>query len=351
MNNDQKVLLFSEKVVKREKPVNLKDEDLPIFEGEFEKIIKGTSLYIVKDIEVDNSLLMLCGYKAHKKLTNSHSFLYTFRRFIISRFKNLIVNKSITFKKRKIFDNKVLWIIDNWSEGYFHWFADSLPRLYVVQNYTNSQSTILLPLRYKKYDFISESLKMFNVKVDYFSDHEIVVIGELLYPTLTAQTGNYNEEIFNNVRIHLLKNIKSNLNIFKPEQNTKVYISRAKAQKRKITNEDEVITLVKKYGFVVVYFEDLSWLEQVRFMVNSEYLISIHGAGLTNMLFMKESSKILELRNKGDCHNNCYFSMASALDFWYFYLECEGNSKNTGSVNIHVNIKNMEGVISKMLNN
>jgi len=57
-------------------------------------------------------------------------------------------------------------------------------------------------------------------------------------------------------------------------------------------------------------------------------LIGIHGAGLTNILFMPKGASVLELRRKDDSHNNCYFSLASALELNYFYQLCEVDNEN-----------------------
>ena len=37
---------------------------------------------------------------------------------------------------------------------------------------------------------------------------------------------------------------------------------------------------------------------------------------------MASGSRVLELRRRGDRENNCYFSLASALDLPYDYLQC-----------------------------
>ena len=55
-------------------------------------------------------------------------------------------------------------------------------------------------------------------------------------------------------------------------------------------------------------------------MCNADILVSLHGAGLTHMLWMKDSASILEIRARGDYQNNCYFSLASDLNFDYYYV-------------------------------
>jgi capsular polysaccharide biosynthesis protein len=79
---------------------------------------------------------------------------------------------------------------------------------------------------------------------------------------------------------------------------------------------------MKEYGFETLHFEDLSFGDQALISLNAKYLVSNHGAGLTNILFMSEGNSVLELRQADDRQNNCYFSLASALGLKYFYQTC-----------------------------
>jgi hypothetical protein len=66
------------------------------------------------------------------------------------------------------------------------------------------------------------------------------------------------------------------------------------------------------------------------------------------MMFMSEGGQVLELRNEGDSHNNCYFSLASALSHDYYYLNNEGDRQDTNSVNLTVDIDQLEAVLHQM---
>ncbi|MCB0501088.1 MAG: glycosyltransferase family 61 protein, partial [Bacteroidetes bacterium] len=81
-----------------------------------------------------------------------------------------------------------------------------------------------------------------------------------------------------------------------------------------------------KHGFEIIHAENYSLKEQIEIMNNTSVLMSVHGAGLTNMLFMPSGGKIIELRLAGDNHNNCYFSLASDLELDYYYLQCQPNN-------------------------
>jgi capsular polysaccharide biosynthesis protein len=58
--------------------------------------------------------------------------------------------------------------------------------------------------------------------------------------------------------------------------------------------------------------------------------VGIHGGGLTNMLFQKPESKIIEIRNDNlNPNSHCYWHLASSLNFNYtvFIGETIGDSK------------------------
>ena len=87
-------------------------------------------------------------------------------------------------------------------------------------------------------------------------------------------------------------------------------------------------------------------------MLNAKYLISNHGAGLTNMLFMQAGTSVLELRRENDGHNNCYFAQASALNLKYYYQLCksENDDTDTYTANLIVDPLVLEKNIKTMLN-
>ena len=68
------------------------------------------------------------------------------------------------------------------------------------------------------------------------------------------------------------------------------------------------------------------------FFSDVKILIAQHGAGLTNMLFMQPKSRVIEIRNLNDSHNNCYYSLASALDIEYQYCTTEEVSEHNDDI-------------------
>jgi len=113
-------------------------------------------------------------------------------------------------------------------------------------------------------------------------------------------------------------------------------------------NEDAVVALVQQHGYEIHFFEDYTLRQQIAIMAETRYLIGLHGAGLTNVLFMPAQGKILELRNQLDDHNNCFFTLASALDHDYYYLNNDGDTTDTHIVNITVDTALLQQALHRM---
>jgi capsular polysaccharide biosynthesis protein len=224
--------------------------------------------------------------------------------------------------------------------------TDALPRLLTIRGRVEN-ATLLLPGAYAGQRYVRASLKPFSIGELKFVQ-EPLYCASLKMPTHTAPTGNYNEGL-----VRGLRSLYSDFyQAARGERaGDRIYVSRGKAQKRKVVNEEECRAVLEEYGFRTVYFEDYSFEQQVRIALDTRYLISIHGAGLTNMLFMKAGGSVLEMRQRGDAFNNCYFSLASALELKYFYQLCR--SQNPGedahTANLLVDAKRLRENVELML--
>jgi capsular polysaccharide biosynthesis protein len=101
---------------------------------------------------------------------------------------------------------------------------------------------------------------------------------------------------------------------------SRLYISRAKAAKRRFTPDTEasVRAILESEGYRTVYLEDLPWAQQVRLVSSAEHIAGLHGAGLANLLFARPKS-LLEFQNPLETRS--YFAwMARELDVQYAYL-------------------------------
>jgi len=305
--------IYAETVARRKLPVNFNEDHRALFEGELERVIAETRLLKFEDVWASPQGLL---FKGTSILPESFAFPYHLDEWRFrTRAKFLATNYAL--RRRRKIDRDVLWVTDYWSTGYFHWLTDVLTRLFVVRDRLR-ELLLLLPGRYEKFGHVQACLRAFGVaNVDFIAENEVVQCRSLLMPSHTAPSGHFKAEAIRGVRDVLLSAFGD-----QGEKEERLYISRRGAGKRRIVNEDEVVAVVRRFGFETVCAEELSFEQQVWICSRARYIVSNHGAGLTNTLFMPSGGSMLELRHQADCINNCYFTLASALDLNYFYQTC-----------------------------
>lgn len=272
--------------------------------------------------------------EAYRKYKTGYKFFFKY------------VFPQINFNPNKRF----ILITDEWTTNYYHWHLIALHRLLLLKQHNLIQDSILLlPKRYKKLKFIFESLTKFGIKenqIVFLRKKSHIKIKELLFP-LTHQ----NDPIaFREIKKVLIEKVEKGINL-----GDKIYISRDGCQLRFIENEGDFITLVEKYGFKKVLMEEYSYQDQISICNNAKYIIGPHGAGFTNVLFMKDGGFLLELAAKPDDLKSTthYHKLSCFTGINYLYQECEARGKipdfHQGSLFVDLNKleKNLQLMLKK----
>ncbi|HEX4080355.1 MAG TPA: glycosyltransferase family 61 protein [Rhizomicrobium sp.] len=79
------------------------------------------------------------------------------------------------------------------------------------------------------------------------------------------------------------------------DRSTRVYVSRAKAKRRRIINEDEVRYILEKRKFEVFVAEDMAVAEFAEIVRGASAMVAPHGAGVTNVAFARPGVRVLEM--------------------------------------------------------
>ncbi len=80
---------------------------------------------------------------------------------------------------------------------------------------------------------------------------------------------------------------------------SRLYITRLDASSRRMENEAAVIALVRASGFTVVSLTGRPVADQVRLFAGATHIVAPHGAGLSNLLFCRAGTRVLELMMDG----------------------------------------------------
>jgi len=336
-----KKVIFKEHVDTRKKPLNLRESDVHLFTEEWERKIRETHVLTLNDVDIVNEIIFQRPGKffieyTHPPFDNFGVKAIGLKLLILSKMSRIL----LPGKRQSL--AKGVWISDRRSYEYFHWLTEALPRLVVSREFINTHR-LILPDYYGNFAYVKESLKLFDIPFEFCDASTKLKVGELILPSQTAFSGNYNKVVINKLRDIFLSTFADVV----PER--KIYISRMKAKKRKVTNESEVITLLESFKYEVHCFEDYGFEKQVKLCAEAQSIIGLHGAGLTNMLFMKAGGRVLEIRNEADSHNNCYFSLASDLDLQYYYQLSKGNKSDTHTVDVRVDVDELKKNLMLMM--
>jgi capsular polysaccharide biosynthesis protein/Tfp pilus assembly protein PilF len=107
-----------------------------------------------------------------------------------------------------------------------------------------------------------------------------------------------------------------------PEQKTgdkRIYISRAGTPHRSLSNEPQVLDMLKQRGFDCYPLGSMSLADQAALFSQAEIAIGPHGAGFTNMVFAPRGAKILELIPNQDLPPY-FLGIAQAVGLEHFSL-------------------------------
>ena len=98
----------------------------------------------------------------------------------------------------------------------------------------------------------------------------------------------------------------------------RIFITRSPKRLRYLENRLEIEQLCRQEGFEVLDFDDMQLPEQIQALAGARYVIGIHGAGLTNILFRGEQPlSLLEIFPPGDYYPFHYMLLAAQLGYAY----------------------------------
>ena len=303
--------IFPPERVGRALPVNMRTGDEVLFEHELVRDVEATKSIVVKNVELlPNGFLSQGATVLFESFTSApKGYLLLKRWFKMAAYR--ATARAVRYVERGLFAT------DEFSNGYFHWICDVLPRLEATCVSEISQRSFLVPAM-AMFSYVPPSLGPYGFsEVCVTPWKERIRCADLMIVTQAAPTGNYRPSLMRSLRSRFRSHFGSG------RAQRKLYISRARAERRRIRNEDEVADVLARHGYERIFLEDLSLQEQVQMVGSAKVLLGNHGAGLANMAWMLPGTTVLELRLQGDRQNNCYFSLASALDIQYRYLSCD----------------------------
>ena len=165
--------------------------------------------------------------------------------------------------------------------------------------------------------------KVLYLKPDHFYDvYNLISYGDNLSPNHPAYNCDPGYLTFLRRKFH--KYIEQRIIKTDLSKNTnKIFISR-KSIYRRPDNLNDIEELFRQNNFKVVYFEELSFDDQLISCYTASHIAGLHGAGLTNIIACKQETKILEIFTNGG--TNAYELISKAVKNPY---ECCGHQRES----------------------
>ena len=265
---------------------------------------------------------------------------------ITRHFYRYALYKYFTERRLRSTEPGLLLVHNHWGSGYHHWLTECLLKLQFVDP---SQYVVVLPEDYP--GFAAETLAMFP-----FAGTLELPRGHGLRARSLTLIGNPHSGHFNPAHLRVLKDTILKRFDGAAPRCERLYITRQRQALRRVENEDQVIETLQRYDFRVVDPGVLSFQEQVRLFSQCRVLVSVHGAGLTNCLFMPEGGRVLELYRalaaRDDGMNACYWRLSTASNLNYYYQFCAHGENRGGDidrVDIRVDIDKLKRNAEAML--
>lgn len=191
-------------------------------------------------------------------------------------------------------DEEVIYLRERGESGYFHWINSILPRLWLLEK-AGINPNLKLYL-YAPPSFQQDSLRFIGIPESRLLQARPgnVVFRKLHFPAPLIVGGshwNRPREIMPFFDALIAKAMAD-----KPVKPTRLlYLSRSDAPVRRLMNEKEVFARLQKHGFEFVATAKMAFADQVRLFASAKAVISVHGAGLSNVAFMRPGMKVLEI--------------------------------------------------------
>jgi capsular polysaccharide biosynthesis protein len=255
-------------------------------------------------------------------------------------FKIYAIKKIIFSSKVYLREKNYLIICNFWSNGYHHWLTEALLKLIVTQiNYKDY--ILLIPAEYSGFALQSlAGFKFKNILLLQKNHTYFIKEGTIISNPVSG--------LFNSDHI---KKLREAFVPIPKEPFRKIYISRRNEKLRTIVNENDLYSMLHEQGYEIAETQLMSFQEQVALFSETKEVISIHGAALTNIVFMQPGTKMVELYREityGDRMNLCYYRLAEAAKINYncYFFKIANKRKDTDRSDIFVDPEMFASIIT-----
>ena len=247
-------------------------------------------------------------------------------------------------------DGTVAFLSVRWGgAAYYHWMFDVIPRFELLRRSGIEIETIdKFIVNGTDHSYEKETLKSLGIpetKIIESSCGLHIKAKNLVVPSICYQGVS---QISKWACEFIHREFLREKNGQKIEKLKRIYISRELASYRRFINEEEVLNFLEKWGFESVKLETMSVAEQAYCLANAEVVVAPHGAGLTNIVFCRPGTKVIEIFSPTYLPS-CYWILSNICDLEHYYLIGELLENTDSCLPIHQDIKVDLDLLQKLI--
>lgn len=227
--------------------------------------------------------------------------------------------------------------LTNHTSSFHHFLIDVVGKILFLKSNGFKDLQIVIATDYKKMPnqdpYLLKQVKPFHREIFKLLDlpeYESCIVNLADFDKLTfdrvvvveSTTGNM-DNFYSSLQ--LIRNKFAKNNSYK----NKIYVSRKKAVTeddggRRVEDDDAIAAYYIGKGYSVVYFEDMTFQEQVDIASSCSEIVSYNGSSMVNTLFAPQNCKIIEIRNSATQQHDAAMFWSKWFGRDHRIVECFG---------------------------
>lgn len=228
-------------------------------------------------------------------------------------------------KKTQQSYTKTFFINSPYCHNFYHWFFDCLIILKQYEEYLLTDPDCNLMINAWN-PWQKRSLELLGYSEDQYSPwaYEHGKVEKLVVPEATHRQGG---AVRTGDVLWLRDRILQNSCFLNENSSNKfsdrVFVSRRDVpHKIRLSNEAAVSQRLTGFGFTEYVLGDMPLDDQIALFSNAKFVVASHGAGLTNLMYMR-GGQVIEIHS--DSFKDCYFNISQQLGLDYFGIMAPKN--------------------------
>ncbi len=202
----------------------------------------------------------------------------------------------------------VVWIAERACDNHSHWLTAHVPKLVLLKELGRLDGLVLPDRRTPAMLRTLELLGIDADRVPVIASNRPVSVARLTTPV----GDRFDPRLLARARDAIATGMGTDPGAAAPGDGARLWISRERSSGRRLLEESALVPRLRAAGIERVFLEELDFDAQWRLMRSAGTVIAPHGAGLTNMLFCKPGTRIVEIADPLYPNPN-FYAMAAAL--------------------------------------